>query len=84
MAKRDACGGGLPPDMDKDTLRSMKEICAHTGYADNTIVTLVKEQGFPAAIIAGKWESSRALIAEWRLEQIRLSVSRAKAEIQEA
>jgi len=70
--------------MDKDTLRSMKEICAHTGYADNTIVTLVKEQGFPAAIIAGKWESSRALIAEWRLEQIRLSVSRAKAEIQEA
>ncbi len=51
---------------DDDQLRGMHEIQRWTGYSEKAIAVLVESEGFPAAIIAGKWESSKSLITEWR------------------
>lgn len=68
----------MPMDMDydvirddpRDGLRSMREICAFSGYSEKIVRELVREANFPARIIGGKWESSRKLIENWRRNQV--------------
>lgn len=61
----------------RDGLRGMAAIAAYSGYGERSIKALVAEDGFPAAIIAGAWESSRALIDTWRRERIMSGAKRA-------
>lgn len=56
---------------ERDGLRGMAAISAYSGYGERSIKALVEIEGFPAAIIAGAWESSRSMIDEWRREQIK-------------
>lgn len=53
-------------ETDSDGLRGLRKISAYTGYGDKSIVRLAEEEGFPAVILAGAWESSKRLIDAWR------------------
>jgi len=47
-----------------------REICGHVGRAWRTIERWIKEEGFPARKIDGRWESDLQLIDEWRRNRI--------------
>lgn len=52
-------------------LIGMKAICDHAGRCRKHVELAVKNEGFPAVKIAGRWESNTKLIDEWQLRQVR-------------
>jgi len=51
---------------DKKILRCMKEICGYEGKSEKTVSLLIRDEGFPAAQIGGRWESDAGSIDAWR------------------
>ena len=51
-------------------LHGMKEICSYTGKSINTVLGLIRNEGFPAAKIRGGWESDEGSIDEWRMSRM--------------
>lgn len=54
----------------KDCLIGRDAICSYAGRSWKIIFEWIQQHGFPAKVISGKWESSKALIDEWRRRQI--------------
>jgi hypothetical protein len=51
-------------------LVGLKNIVTHVGRDKRTVMRWIREKGFPAKILAGKWESDTELIGRWRRQQI--------------
>lgn len=52
-------------------LTNMSEISAYTGgRPGNTIKRWVREENFPAVLIAGRWESNTDLIDNWQRRRL--------------
>ncbi len=52
------------------TLMGMDEICAYAGRHKSVIKRWIERDGFPAALIDGRWESNTTLIDKFRLLRI--------------
>jgi hypothetical protein len=50
---------------DNGVLTGMKEICVFMNRSENSVLTLIRREGFPAKKIQGIWYSDRALIKAW-------------------
>jgi predicted DNA-binding transcriptional regulator AlpA len=46
-------------------LTTWKIITKFTGFSRNTLKKLVREEGFPVAIVAGRPTTTRTLIEDW-------------------
>lgn len=62
------------PHAESDGLRGLDDIAAYAQYGRNVIKDLVENHGFPAEQFAGAWESSKALIDEWRIKRLRVKL----------
>jgi len=51
-------------------LVGMEEIKKYYPRGRKLILRLIKEEGFPAKLVNGTYESDKALIDEWRRSQI--------------
>ncbi len=54
----------------KEILAGKKEISGFVGRGWRVVSRWIKERGFPATKIDGRWESDTALIRQWRKAQI--------------
>ena len=52
-------------------LVGLKAISAYAGRSENTVLKLVRDEGFPASKIGGGWESDEGLIDAWRMQRVR-------------
>ncbi len=55
----------------KELLGGKKEIAAFVGRGWHVVSLWIKEKGFPATKLNGRWESDAELIRQWRKEQIK-------------
>ncbi len=51
-------------------LSGMRAICDYVNRSEPTVLSWIRELGFPAKKISGIWESDRRLIDEWRRAQV--------------
>jgi hypothetical protein len=51
-------------------LTGKKTICNFLGRSWWTVEKWIRERGFPAQLIDGRWESDSDLIAKWRRRQV--------------
>lgn len=51
-------------------LSGRKEIIRYVGRSWQTIRKWIREKGFPARKLDGRWESDVEMISEWRRKQI--------------
>ena len=51
-------------------LIGLKNIVSHVGRDRRTVMRWIREEGFPAKLLAGKWESDTELVSKWRRYQI--------------
>lgn len=82
MSRQDAYGQPITAlDLGPgDGLRGMARIEAYSGYSEKVIRRIVDEMDFPAwQIVDTAWESSKAMIDDWRRRQIILSMTRKEA-----
>lgn len=59
------------PHAESDGLRGMGNIAAYSQYGEKAVKELIESEGFPAIMVFNSWESSKALIDEWRINRIR-------------
>jgi hypothetical protein len=52
-------------------LSGMKVISEYVRRSPSTVLSWIRELGFPARKIGGIWESDKELIDQWRKDQIR-------------
>lgn len=57
---------GKAPDSKNNDLIGMKDICDYVNRSSPTVLSMIRDMGFPAVKVGGIWESSRGKIAEWR------------------
>ena len=60
-------------------LFGMKAICDYTGYNRHRIEKAVRERGFPAAVVDGRWQSNTKLIGEWHVREMRERTGHSRA-----
>lgn len=58
----------------KTQLITMQEIVDYQGRNQNVIKRWVKERGYPATILEGRWHSDKELIDEWNKKQVSSAV----------
>ncbi|MEW5734019.1 MAG: hypothetical protein AB1921_04140 [Thermodesulfobacteriota bacterium] len=51
-------------------LCGMKDLVRYTGRDKRTVLKWIREHGFPARRLDGRWESDTVLIDEWRRKRI--------------
>ena len=54
----------------KTILSGLGEISRYVGRDKRTVLRWIQELSFPAKLMAGRWESDKLLVDEWRRKTI--------------